>query len=149
MTKPFSLQIVLDLMQTRTDEATRQLAHLIAAEQDAQRKLDMLKGYRDDYFARFRQTAQNGLRQSDLLNYQEFLNRLDDAIQHQQCAVALQRQHTAAGQLEWQRQRAKQKAISALADRHQANEARLELRQEQKKQDEFAARAGNDDEQTY
>ncbi|HPT49831.1 MAG TPA: flagellar export protein FliJ [Accumulibacter sp.] len=145
MTKPFSLQIVLDLLQTRTDEATRQLARLIAAEQDAQRKLDMLKGYRDDYFARFRQATQNGLRQADLLNYQEFLNRLDEAIQQQQHAVALQRQHTAAGQLEWQRQRAKHKAIDALADRHQANEARLELRQEQKNQDEFAARVGDDE----
>ena len=48
MTRPFSLQTILELMQTRADEATQQLARLIAAEQDARNKLAMLQQYRDE-----------------------------------------------------------------------------------------------------
>ena len=46
MAKPFALQTVLDLMQRRADEATQQLARLIAAEQDAKTKLQLLAAYR-------------------------------------------------------------------------------------------------------
>lgn len=145
MPKPFSLQAVLDLMQTRSDEATRRLARLIATERDAQSKLDILEQYRDDYAERFRQAASNGLGQPEWRNYQEFLNRLDEAITQQSEAVNQQQKHTAAGQTDWQRQRARLQAFDALFDRHRASEAKLELRQEQKAQDEFAARRGSDD----
>ena len=36
MTKPFALQTVLDLMQIRADEATRNLARPIGIEKDAE-----------------------------------------------------------------------------------------------------------------
>lgn len=54
--------------------------------------------------------------------------------------------HTATGQADWQQQRTRLKAIDTLSARHRASEARIELRQEQKAQDEFAAR-GREDEQ--
>ena len=44
MSKPFALQIVLDLMQTRADEATRKLARLIANERDARLAIEMPPG---------------------------------------------------------------------------------------------------------
>lgn len=140
MARPFSLQTVLDLMQNRADEATQRLARLLAAERDAKRKLEMLLQYRDEYAVRFRQAAQEGLRQPEWRNFQEFLDRLDEAITQQLQAVCVQETHTAAGQMDWQRQRARMKAFDALAERHRSNEERLEQRQEQKAQDEFAAR---------
>lgn len=140
MTKPFSLQTVLELMQSRADEATRELARLIANERDARSKLGMLQQYRDEYAARFRQAAQHGLTPREWQNYQEFLNRLDDAIASQNKAVAQQVQHTAAGQVHWQQQRKKLKAIDTLSERHLATEEAKELRREQKMQDEFATR---------
>ena len=79
MTKPFSLQTVLDLMHNRADEATRNLARLIANERDAKSKLEMLQNYRDEYAARFRQAAQNGLGQREWQNFQQFIDRLDEA----------------------------------------------------------------------
>ena len=42
MAQPFSLQPLLELMQTRTDEATRTLGKLIAAEQSQRSRLQML-----------------------------------------------------------------------------------------------------------
>lgn len=140
MTKPFSLQTVLELMQIRADDATQRLAQLIASERDAKSKLDLLQQYRDEYAMRFRLAAQNGLSRSEWRNYQEFLNRLDEAIATQRANVASQARHTATGQTHWREQKTKLKAFDTLSERHFASENALEVRLEQKKQDEFAAR---------
>jgi flagellar FliJ protein len=140
MPKPFSLQAVLELMQTRADDATLHLAQLIAAEQDAQSKLQMLIQYRDEYALRFQQAAQNGLPPLDWNNYRQFLNRLDEAIAQQERTVLVQASNTATGQKQWQQQRTKLKAFDTLALRHQSTEMAREQRGDQKMQDEFAAR---------
>ena len=144
MTKPFALQTVLDLMQIRTDEATRNLAHLIANEKDARAKLELLQHYRDEYATRFRESAQKGLTQREWSNFQQFLNRLDEAIDAQRKTVATQIRNTAAGQAQWQQQRKKLKAFDTLSERHFASENARELKKEQKVQDEFAAREKDD-----
>ncbi|MDR0576805.1 MAG: flagellar export protein FliJ [Candidatus Accumulibacter sp.] len=141
MTKPFPLQTILELMQDRADEATRNLARLIANEKDAKAKLDMLLGYRDEYAARFREAAQNGLTQLEWQNFQHFMNRLDEAIEQQRETVALRARNTAAGQMQWQQQRKKLKAFDTLSIRHFASENALQMKRDQKLQDEFAARA--------
>ena len=146
MAKPFSLQTVLELMQLRADEATRQLARLIANERDAKNKLDMLAQYRDEYATRFKQAAQSGITQREWHNYQEFLKRLDEAIAAQQQMVAVQAKNTAAGQALWQQQRKKLKAIDTLSERHYSSENVLEQKREQKTQDEYAARRKDDTE---
>ncbi len=140
MVKPFPLQTILELMQSRADEATRNLARLIANERDAKAKLEMLQQYRDEYAGRFRQAAQNGISQREWHNYQQFLNRLDDAIEAQRNTVATQARQTAAGQMQWQQQRKKLKAFDTLSDRHHAAENAKEAKREQKMQDEFATR---------
>jgi flagellar FliJ protein len=145
LARPFSLQTVLELMRNRNDEATQRLASLIGVERDEKKKLALLLQYRDEYTRRFRLAAQNGLGQPQWRNYQEFLDRLDAALKQQRDTVNLQETHTAAGQAEWQEQRTRLKAFDALAERHSASEARLALRQEQKTQDEFAARMGDNE----
>ncbi len=144
MAKPFSLQPVLELMQIRADDATKRLARLIATERDANNKLDMLQQYRDDYAKRFQQAAQNGISPGEWRNYQEFMNRLDEAIDAQRQAVLLQKKNTATGQTHWQLQRKKLKAFDTLSERHFANQNALEVKNEQKTQDEFAARRKDD-----
>ena len=146
MVKPFSLQTVLELMQVRADDATQRLARLIANERDAKNKLDMLQEYRDEYAARFRQNAQNGMTQREWHNYQEFLNRLDEAINAQRQAVAQQARNTVAGQKNWQEQRKKLKAFDTLSERHFSAENAKEQKRDQKIQDEFAARRDNKNE---
>ena len=91
-------------MQARADSATQALARLIANERDAKNKLDMLQQYRDEYATRFTLAAQNGLTRSEWHNYQEFINRLDEAIDAQRLAVAQQVRNTVAGQGAWQKQ---------------------------------------------
>jgi flagellar FliJ protein len=144
MVKPFSLQTVLDLMQIRADEATRQLATLIANERDAKSKLEMLQKYRDEYAARLGEAARNGLNQREWRNFQDFLNRLDEAIDAQNKTLNAQIKRKEAGQELWQQQRKKLKAFDTLSERHASSEKTRELKREQKLQDEFAGRRGND-----
>ena len=73
MAQAFSLQPLLELMQTRTDEATRQLGKLIAAEQNAKSRLQMLEQYREEYAQRLRDAISQGITQQSLRNYQNFL----------------------------------------------------------------------------
>lgn len=140
MSKPFALQTVLELMQRRADDATQQLARLIAAEQDAKAKLDLLCQYREEYARRFQASAQAGMAPLQWKNFQDFLARLDEAIAQQQQAVLQSRNKTTAGQLHWQAQRVRLKAIDTLSVRHYKAEDAKENRREQKQVDEFATR---------
>lgn len=140
MSKPFALQTVLELMQRRADDATQQLARLIAAEQDAKAKLDLLCQYREEYARRFQSSAQEGMSPLQWKNFQDFLARLDDAIAQQQRLVLQSRNKTSAGQTHWQEQRVRLKAIDTLSVRHYKAEDAKENRREQKLVDEIASR---------
>lgn len=146
MTRPFTLQPLLDLMQTRADETTRRLGQLIAAEQSAKSRLQLLEQYREEYAQRFKEAAVNGLTPPALRNYQDFIARIDEAIAQQGRAVAESEQNTADGQAAWREQNKKLKAIDTLSQRHDARERYRENKLGQKEQDEFAARRrGGDD----
>jgi len=140
MTQPFSLQPLLELMQTRTDDATRKLGQLIAAEQNQRSRLEMLEQYREEYAQRLRQAATDGMTRMILLNYQDFLGRIDEAIEQQRIAVENSERSTKAGKEHWQSQNKQLKAIDTLSQRHDARERYRENRQEQKLQDEFSNR---------
>lgn len=148
MAKPFSLQPLLEIMQERTDEATRRLGQLLAAERDAKARLDMLQQYRAEYAERMQAASANGLTPTALRNYQDFLARIDQAISQQANMVRHSEQQTASGQAHWQNQNRQLKAIDTLAVRHDARERAIEGKREQKLLDEFSTRkysTGNKD----
>ncbi|KAB2926515.1 MAG: flagellar export protein FliJ [Dechloromonas sp.] len=140
MAQPFSLQPLLDIMQTRADEATRQLGQLIAAEQNQRSRLQMLEQYREEYAQRLRDATAEGVTRLILRNYQDFLARIDEAITQQRIVVSNSERNTRAGQDHWQAQNTRLKAIDTLSQRHDARERHRENRQEQKIQDEFSTR---------
>ncbi len=145
MTKPFTLQPLLELMQNRADEASKELGRRIAAEQDTKAKLNMLIQYRDEYAERFRQASAQGLSPAGWRNFQEFIGRIDEAIAQQRVVVLTSEQHTAAGQAEWLAHHHKLEAIDTRAERHLAAELQREMKQDQKQQDEFSARKARSD----
>ncbi len=140
MSQPFSLQTILDVMQNRTDEATRKLGRLIAAENSQRSRLKMLEDYRDEYAQRLREATKQGVTPTVLLNYQDFLARIDEAILQQRLAVENSEQSTKAGQEHWRSQNKQLKAIDTLSQRHDARERYQENKLDQKLQDEFSAR---------
>ena len=140
MTKKFPLQSILDLSNLRLDEATRRLGELIASEQEAASRLELLGQYREEYHARFLAAARNGLGPDQWRNFQLFLERLDVAVAQAGEMAAQSRRHTAAGQQEWLDKQGRVKAFDTLAQRHKARVDYGESRQEQKSLDEHSAR---------
>jgi flagellar FliJ protein len=136
----FTLQPLLDLMRERTDEATRKLGLLIAAEQNARNRLQLLVQYREEYAQRFREAQNAGLTLQSWQNYQDFLARIDEAIHQQTDMVKTAGQNTAVGQQHWKEQNTRMKAIDTLAVRHWKAEDKKANKLEQKQLDEFAAR---------
>lgn len=140
MTRPFTLQPLLELMQTRADESTRRLGQLIAAEHSAKSRLELLVQYREEYAQRYRDAAATGLTPMALRNFQDFLARIDEAIDQQGQAVSESATNTANGQAAWREQNKRLKAIDTLSQRHEARERYRENKEGQKEQDEFVGR---------
>src|SRR5690606_11580153 len=80
VTKPSPLQPLLELMQSRMDEAARRLGELIASETEGKHKLEMLQIYRAEYQQRFLQAAASGIGPDAWRNYSAFLVKIDEAI---------------------------------------------------------------------
>ena len=144
MTEPFPLQPLLDLANSRMDDAARKLGELIASEHAVEDKLKLLQAYRKEYQDRFVETARNGIGPDAWRNFSAFLGKLDDAIAQQQLIVSDSRQRTVQGQQEWVDQRNKVKAFDTLSHRHQSQQARKEAKQEQRLTDEHAAKQFRD-----
>lgn len=140
MAQTFPLQNLLELMQNRSDEATQKLGQLIAAEQSQRSRLEMLEQYRDEYAQRLRDATSQGITQLSLRNYQNFLERIDDAITQQRQVVQNSERSTKTGQEHWHNQNKRLKAINTLSVRHEIKERALDNKQEQKILDEFSSR---------
>ncbi|MBC9070805.1 flagellar export protein FliJ [Thauera sp. CAU 1555] len=143
MNRPSPLQPLLELMQSRMDDAARRLGELIASETEGKRKLDMLQEYRDEYQQRFLQAAASGIGPDAWRNYSAFLVKIDEAIAAQRSMVEQSRLRTVQGQQVWMNHRNKVKAIDTLTQRQRAAELRTEARREQRLSDEHAARRFN------
>lgn len=144
MSKPFPLQALLDLANTRMDDAARHLGELIASETEVSRKLEMLETYRAEYQERFVEACQKGIGPDAWRNYSLFIGKLDDAIAAQRKVVEQSQHRTATGQQAWLDQRNKVKAFDTLSSRHQVQQARAESKLEQRASDEHASKQHRD-----
>lgn len=144
MTERFPLQTLLDLANSRMDDAARKLGELIASEHAVEEKLALLSEYRKEYHARFVEAARNGIGPDAWRNFSAFLGKLDDAITQQQRLVSDSKQRTEQGQQAWVDERNKVKAFDTLSHRHQSEQARKEAKQEQRLTDEHAAKQFRD-----
>lgn len=140
MSKQTPLQTLIELTQSRLDDATRELGRLLASERADEQKLELLENYRKEYQARFMAAAQAGLGPEAWRNFQSFLGKLDDAVDHQTRIVTQARARSAAGQQAWVAQRTKSQAYDKLSQRFEAREAGKEARREQKFVDEHATK---------
>lgn len=140
MIKPFSLQPLVHLAQQKNEAATRKFGQLNQQQQAAQTKLDTLLQYRKDYQTRFQEAVQNGMSQSDLHNFQNFIQRLDEAIAQQRKANEQALTSVQKGRSDLQDTQRKMRSFDTLEQRHLENERKLEAKSEQRQQDEHTGR---------
>jgi flagellar FliJ protein len=125
----------------RCDEQARRLADAKLARDEAQRRLDMLVGYRGEYEARLARAGSQGIDREALRNYQAFLAQLERAIAQQADLVAGAERSVQGARAQWQSERTRVESFEVLGERHGVAVARDEARRSQKDTDEWAARA--------
>ncbi len=140
MTKPFSLQPLVHLAQQKNNAATRKLGQLNQQHQSAQEKMNALQQYRKDYQAKFQESIKLGMEPADLRNFQDFINRLDQAIRQQKTAIEQSENSVQTGRHELRDATRKMKSFDTLAQRHIESERKLEAKSEQRIQDEQSGR---------
>jgi len=84
--------------------------------------LDTLLQYRKDYQTRFQEAAQNGMSQSDMRNFQNFIQRLDEAIGQQRNANEQALNSVQTGRNDLQDTQRKMKSFDTLKQRHLESE---------------------------
>jgi len=140
MTKPFSLQPLVDLAHQQNDAATKKLGQLNQQQQTAQQKLDALQQYRRDYQTKFQEAARQGMERTDLRNFQDFIDRLDQAIRQQQQVIEKTKSNVQTGRHELMDSTRKMRSFDTLANRHAEAELKVEAKKEQRLQDEQTGR---------
>ena len=148
MSKPFTLAPLQHLAHQQNDAAAKRLGQLYQQHQSAQAKLDALLQYRKDYQTQFQQAMQEGMSPTDLKNFQDFIDRLDQAIRQQKGVIEKADLGVKTGRHALLDSTRKMKSFDTLAQRHTDAERRQEAKQEQRMQDEhtgrFAARRSSD-----
>ena len=138
MGKPFHLQPLVDLARDRSQAAAQALGKLKHAWQDAENKRIQLQAYLHEYQARLHQQTQSGLSALQWRDYQAFMHKLELAIQAQAHEIERCRQAWENGQAEWQACERDVNAYQTLRKRHDEAERKLDVKQDQRLQDEFA-----------
>jgi flagellar FliJ protein len=129
-----------EIAEQRRDHCTMRLAEATRLVQDAQRKLQLLQEYRREYLARMAAASRAGIHGAGLRNYQMFLGNLDRAIEQQTETVAQTQDDRARVQSTWTSEQRTVHSYGVLHDRQQDHVQSAQRREQQKLQDEFAAR---------
>ena len=138
MAKPFHLQPLVDLTEERSQAAAQALAKLKQAWQQAEGKQAQLQSYLDEYRQRLQRQAEAGFSIAQWRDYQAFILKLELAIKAQAEEVVRCQQRWQAGQAEWLEREREVKAYQTLLRRHEQAERKIEEKQDQRLQDEFA-----------
>ena len=143
MKNTFRLKVVQDLAIKASDDAALALGQLNAEVARQEQKLEMLIQYREDYRQRVRGTVNQDVHTAAWMNLQQFLGKLDEAIEQQRSAVGMAKAAVMRGQSDWQEKQVRVKAFDKLEQRHNAVVDGRTKKFEQRAMDEFAARGHN------
>ncbi len=140
MPKKLPLAMLIELAQTKTDEATRRLGQLQNAHTSATEKLEMLVQYRKEYLDQFNGQMQGGLPSAHVRNFQNFIATLDGAIEQQRALTLQADTRLGHGRSDWQNNKRRLTSFDTLADRVRQQEIIATHKKEQQDSDERSAR---------
>ncbi|KQW96855.1 flagellar biosynthesis protein FliJ [Massilia sp. Root418] len=140
MASQSQLETLIELARRETDDAAKRLGVALKAVADAEEKLNMLVGYRDEYGKRFEASQLAGITPMAYRNFQAFMEKLDNAIKGQEEVVRHSQRRGEQEKSTWQDAERKRMSYSTLNDRAQAQALKLEAKRDQKAMDEHAAR---------
>lgn len=138
----FRLTPLLNAATLQFESAEQRLSVLRRRLEEARAKLGQLEQFKLEYAQRLRNDQMAGLPGYRQQDYLAFLAKLDAARQQQGDEVARCKLAWDDGFNQWRALKTRVDALLALQERHRLDEQLRERRQDQKQQDEFAARRG-------
>ena len=134
------LATLIELAQSKTDEASRRLGQLQNAHTIAAEKLDMLLEYRQEYLNQLQIKMHDGLPAAQLRNFQNFIATLGGAIEQQRALTVQADTRLAHGRSDWQHKKRSLNSFGTLADRVRQQELLVIQKKEQRDSDERSSR---------
>lgn len=125
-----------ELAGERAGSAGRRLAEQQQLLASGEAQLKELECFRDEYAG----TMHGGVDVRQLLNHRQFLQRINEAIEHQRSVVQRQREALEQERIRWLAARSRAKALDSVAQRFQDADRRADERSEQAQADERTQR---------
>ena len=132
------VKTLIDLTQTRVDDAARQLQAVTASRDGAKQQLDMLYVYRQDYLERFEKASAEGMSTVNYHNFRQFIATLDEAISQQNNIMDQYELKLKQTQEHWFDQKRQLNSYETLLSRQEQERQLLNNRKEQKLNDEMS-----------
>ncbi len=140
MAKQSALETLIELAQRDTDDAAKRLGAALKAVDDAEQKLTMLLGFRDDYGIKLEAAQIAGITPMAYRNFIAFVDKLDIAINGQRDVIKHAQHKSAHEKTLWQASERKRLSYRTLNERAATEALRLENKLDQKQMDEHASR---------
>lgn len=131
------LIVVLEIANKKEQQAMQMLVEARQQLQNLEQQLTGLMQYRNDYLREMSSKGQSGVAANALRQLQQFVGRMDQAVEQQQQKVAGAKHAVSSRQESWQQARQHQQSIEFLINKRQQEQQQRELKQEQKMLDEF------------
>jgi flagellar FliJ protein len=134
------LKPVQQFAQSREQKAARIMGQARKNLQQEEAKLEQLKAYHQEYLARFKEMAAEGMSAKQLQEYRAFLAKLDEAVNQQQQVVAASMVNHSSSKNLWKQKHSRTQALNKAVDRFREQEKRMADKREQKESDEHSLR---------
>ncbi|MFY8272894.1 flagellar export protein FliJ [Pseudoalteromonas sp. SSDWG2] len=129
------------LHKLESDKEEKLRADFLAAQQYQrmhQQKLTGLNQFRGEYMQQLMTKAQTGLSSAGFSHYQNFISKIDQAIEQQTQVVDTAKRVAEQRQSQWQQQRIRTEAVAKLIEKQALKKQIQMAKAEQKMLDEFA-----------
>jgi flagellar FliJ protein len=141
MSQPSVLITLIEIATKELELQTEQLGRATKVLDDAHAQAKMLRQYRQDYVDKLQNSMLVGLSKEGYQNYQNFLYKLDQAINGQDELVAHAERSLKVQREKWQDAQRKKLSYEVLVSRSEVKAHKLELKRDQKMMDEYAMRS--------
>jgi flagellar FliJ protein len=140
MGNPTALETLIELTQRDSDEAAKRVGMANKAVDEAEQKLQMLHGFRDDYARKLDAAQLAGITPMAYRNFVAFMDKLENAINGQGEVVKHAKHACTVEKAAWQELERKRLSYRTLNERAAAKQLQAENKRDQKQMDEHAAR---------
>jgi flagellar protein FliJ len=143
MKKSERLQVIVDLQAQQERQALENLAVCQKQLTAMESQLHTVQNYRQEYLQKYSAAENKTSNITRLLDFRAFIAKLDAAVTGQEQSIEQKKRELQRLQKHWQQKHHKTEGIRKISERAASEESKLLEKQEQREQDEQAARSAS------